>query len=249
MTSKTKNTPTVTHNIYADHKLIAIIPARNEEATVGTVVRRIKEIVGCDVLVVDDASTDRTAQNARESGATVLSLASQLNAWGATQTGFRYAVKRGFQAAVTLDSDGQHLAESAHSLLPYLFDKKADVVIGAFPQRGSQARKIAWSFFRRLTGLSCEDLTSGLRAYNAAAMRMLASPKATILDYQDLGVLLLLRKSGFTIMEVPVIMRQRAAGKSKIFDNWFTVARYMVQTFILCLSKIDLRTEKDEHHD
>lgn len=249
MTPKTRANQPTAPSRYSDHKLIAIIPARNEEATVGAVVRRIKEIIGCDVLVVDDASTDRTAQNAREGGAKVLSLASQLNAWGATQAGFRYALRSGFRTAVTLDSDGQHLAESAHSLLPCLFDKKADVVIGAFPQRGSKARKIAWSFFRLLTGLSYEDLTSGLRAYNVDAMRLLASQRATILDYQDLGVLLLLRKSGFKIMEVPVIMRQRVAGKSKIFDNWFTVAHYMIQTFILCLSKMDFRHEKDEQLD
>jgi hypothetical protein len=222
------------------HKLIAIIPARNEEATVGTVVSMVRKMVGCDVLVVNDASIDNTAQIAKSKGAKVLTLALQLNAWGATQAGFRFALRAGYQTAVTLDSDGQHLAESIHSLLPSLMNNTADVVIGAYPQRGSRARKIAWSFFRFITGLSYEDLTSGLRAYNLKAMELLASPAATILDYQDLGVLLLLRKSGLEIKEIPVIMRQREAGKSKVFDNWFTVARYMIQTFILCLSKMDV---------
>lgn len=226
--------------------LVAIIPARNEQLTVGNIVRQVKREAGCDVVVVDDASTDQTGEQAREAGAIVLPLRFQLNAWGATQAGLRYALKSGYRLAVTLDSDGQHLAESIHSLLPALLEDRADVVIGAFPQRGSRARRMAWSFFRMISGLSFEDLTSGLRGYNHRAMKALASRQATILDYQDLGVLLLLRRSGFRILEVPVVMKERVLGKSKIFDSWFTVFRYMVQTMLLCLSKIDVKRPPPE---
>ena len=226
--------------------LVAIIPARNEEATVGSVVRQVKAEAGCDVIVVDDESADRTGEVAKEAGAIVLPLQFQLNAWGATQAGLRYALKSGYRMAVTLDSDGQHLAESIHSLLPPVLENRADVVIGAFPQRGSMSRRLAWTIFRLLSGLTYEDLTSGLRVYSHEAMNVLASRNATILDYQDLGVLMLLRKSGFRILEVPVVMKERALGKSKIFDSWFTVFRYMVQTMILCLSKIGVRKAPPE---
>lgn len=222
--------------------IVAIIPARNEQATVGQVVSSVKELVGCDVVVVDDASTDDTAKKAREAGAKVLPLTLQLNAWGATQAGLRYALKSGYQIAVTMDSDGQHLAETVPSLFPPINEDRADVVIGSFPQRGSGARKVAWAFFRLLTGLAYEDLTSGLRAYNRSAIFALSLRKATLLDYQDMGVLLMLSRSGFRIIDVPVVMRPRLEGKSKVFDSWFTVFRYMFQTLVLCLSKLDLKS-------
>ena len=231
---------------FEPNELIAIIPARNEQPTVGSVVKQVKAEAGCDVIVVDDDSEDRTGETAREAGAIVLPLRFQLNAWGATQAGLRYALKSGYRIAVTLDSDGQHLAQSIHSLMPPVLENRADVVIGAFPQRGSLARRLAWTIFRLLSGLTYEDLTSGLRVYNHEAMKVLASKKATILDYQDLGVLILLGKSGFRILEVPVVMQQRVTGKSKVFDSWFTVFRYMVQTIILCLSKMDVRKPPPE---
>ena len=115
--------------------------------------------------------------------------------------------------------------------------KQAEVAIGAYPQRGSAARHIAWSFFRTLTGLSYEDLTSGLRVYSHRAIKVLASKDATLLDYQDIGILMLLRKSRMRILEVPVTMEKRQIGKSKIFKSWFTVFWYMLHTFILSLAK------------
>ena len=224
----------------------AIIPARNEEATVGNIVRRVLASSDCDVVVVDDASSDGTAAAARQAGAHVISLYIRLNAWGAMQTGLRYAVKKGYTTAVTLDSDGQHQPESIQYLLSPVKAGKADVVIGSYPARGSRSRKFAWTFFKRLTKLSFHDLTSGFRVYNRPVMEVLASNKATILDYQDLGVLLLLRRLRFRIVELPVFMEQRAAGKSKVFNSWLTVFRYMIQTIILCMSKFELTSYKEE---
>lgn len=217
--------------------LLVIIPARDEAATVGLIVSGLRKTVGCDVVVVDDVSSDRTAEAARMAGATVLPLRLHLNAWGATQAGLRYAVKHDYDIVVTMDSDGQHLVESVFDLVKPIRNGNADVVIGAFPQRGSLARHIAWNFFRKITGLSYTDLTSGLRAYNRKAIELLASPQGTILDHQDLGVLILLRSCGLEIVEVPVIMQPRLAGKSKVFNSWFTVLRYMMQTTVLCMSK------------
>lgn len=217
--------------------LLAVIPAWNEESTVYDVVNRVKKEVGCDVVVVDDGSTDNTAANARKAGAVVLHLVTRLNAWGAMQTGIRYALKHGYRTVVTLDADGQHLPETIPFLLAPFIEQQAEVVIGAFPQRGSTARHFAWSFFRTLTGLNYEDLTSGLRIYSHNAIKLLSSRDATLLDFQDLGVLMLLRKSGLNIVEIPVTMNQRQIGKSKIFQSWFSVFGYMLQSFILCLAK------------
>ena len=96
---------------------IALIPAHNEEATVGAIVSQVRELWDCPVVVIDDCSTDATARTARAAGATVLPLTIQLGAWGAIQTGLRYALRHGYRTAITLDADGQHEPESIGALL------------------------------------------------------------------------------------------------------------------------------------
>ncbi|MCP4702065.1 MAG: glycosyltransferase family 2 protein [Gammaproteobacteria bacterium] len=218
-------------------KSIVVIPARNEIDTVDVVIKEIKACFSGDVLVVDDASTDGTARAARAAGAEVLSLMFSLGAWGAIQAGLRYALKNDYQAAITMDADGQHEAASLSALQAPIAAGEADVVIGAYPKRGSFARRVAWSMFRSLSGLALDDLTSGLRAYNHAAIKLLASPKATLLDYQDMGVLLLLKKANLHICEVPVAMNDRVSGHSRIFSSWLAVGKYMLYTCTLCAAK------------
>ena len=216
--------------------LAVLIPAWNEEATVADVVSKILEIGLYDVIVINDASTDQTADRADAAGAKVINLPVNLGAWGATQTGIRFALKKGYRQVITMDADGQHLSSAIPLLMAPIAAQKADVVIGSCTERGSHARKLAWRFFRGMTGLEIEDLTSGFRAYNLPAMKMLASKKATLLEYQDIGVLLLLMNSGLRIQEMKVPMRLRLSGSSKIFNSWFKVAEYLLLTLILCTS-------------
>ena len=222
-------------------RLIALIPAFNEEATIGAIVAQIRRRWRCPVAVIDDCSTDATARIARQAGATVLPLTLQLGAWGAIQTGLRYALRQGYRIAVTLDADGQHEPDCIGELLEPLATDAADVAIGAFPERASRARRIAWSYFRWLTGLKLEDITSGFRAYNHAAMTVLATQDASLLDYQDVGVLLILRRRGLRTVEVPVSMQARVQGASRVFRSWWIVGQYMVQTSVLCLARIGTR--------
>jgi len=222
---------------HLDHP-IALIPAYNEEATVGIIVGQIRQTWGCPVVVIDDCSPDATARIARMAGAIVLPLALQLGAWGAIQTGLRYALRQGYRTAITLDADGQHKPDHIGELLDPLVANRADVAIGAFPERASRARRIAWLYFRWLTGLKLEDITSGFRAYNHAAMVVLATQEASLLDYQDVGVLLILRRKGLRITEVPVPMQPRAQGASRVFRSWWAVGQYMLQTSVLCLARV-----------
>jgi hypothetical protein len=218
--------------------LLVVVPAFNEAASLGEVLERLHAAVGGPVLVVSDASTDRSAEIARALGAQVIELSQQIGAWGATQTGFRHARRRGYDYVASLDADGQHAPESLPDLIRAQRETGADVVIGTFPERLSPAKRLAWAWFRALTGLGVEDLTSGLRVYGPRALRLLASPEATLLDYQDVGVLLLLRKYGLSVHEVPVTMYPRRNGHSRVFASWLTVARYMAQTTLLCLARI-----------
>lgn len=219
------------------HELIVVIPALNEEANIGAVVRQVRATVGSEVVVIDDASTDGTAGVAREAGANVLRLSLRSGAWGAMRTGICYAFKHGYRVAVTMDADGQHMAESIQSIVAPIESNRADVVIGSCVYRGSLARKFTWAFFRKLTRLGVEDLTSGLRAYNRAAISALASAGTALFDYQDIGVLLYMRGQGLNISEVPVDMRPRISGSSRIFSSWCDVLEYLLVTGVLCLTR------------
>ena len=214
---------------------LVVIPAKNEAITIARVVQNVLNEGFADVLVVDDASDDDTGHVARAAGAVVLRATLPQGAWGAMQTGIRYGVRHNFTSVITLDADGQHRPEEINRLLQAA--KFVDVVIGACPSRGSAARKFAWAFFRRLTGFSLEDLTSGFRLYNARACKLLAGQEATLIDYQDMGVLLLLRSAGMTFAEVEVQMNARESGASRIFYSWWAVARYMLETTVLCIAR------------
>jgi glycosyltransferase involved in cell wall biosynthesis len=218
--------------------IAVLIPAWNEETTVASVVANLKKDIDCDVIVINDASMDGTVAQAERAGAKVLSLPVNLGAWGATQTGIRYALKQGYRQVITMDADGQHDSAFIPDLLAPIQEGTADIVIGSCTDRGSKARKIAWMLFRWITGLDIEDLTSGFRSYDSSAMILLASREATLLEYQDVGVLMLLMQSGLRIREIEVKMQPRQVGSSKVFSSWFKVAEYMTLTMILCSSHI-----------
>lgn len=225
---------------------LAVIPARDEGATVASVVAGVRAALGCPVLVVDDASTDGTAASARAAGADVLMLPIGLGAWGASQTGIRYARKQGFRSVLCLDADGQHLPES----LPMLFEARertgANVIIGTCIERLSLPKRIAWQYLRLLTGLKLRDFTSGLRLYDEHALQILAAPQASLLDYQDVGVLMLLAGKGMRMAETETPMQERTSGHSRVFATWAVVVRYMFNTTILCISRLDLGTRAAE---
>ena len=219
-----------------------MIPARNEAATVADIVCRTLATGLCDVLVVDDCSRDATALLAAEAGAVVLSVPFGLGAWGATQTGMRYAQRNRYHTVVTLDADGQHHPEELPGLISALLRGGANVVIGTYSQRMSQARRLAGRYFRALTRLNVQDFTSGLRAYDRRAIRALASREASLLDYQDMGVLMLLSKKGLTLCEAPTVMSPRRSGASRVFASWLLVARYMLHTTVLCFAQLGVRS-------
>jgi hypothetical protein len=219
---------------------LAVVPARDEVATVAEVVSGVRRALGCRVLVVDDASTDGTAAAARAAGADVLMLPIGLGAWGASQAGIRFAARNGFHGVICLDADGQHQPDSLPALFAAHQRDGANVVIGTCIERLSLPKRIAWQYLRLLTGLRLRDFTSGLRLYDTQAMRMLAAPEASLLDFQDVGVLMLLAKQGLRIVETPTAMQPRIQGRSRVFASWAMVARYMFHTTILCISRLEL---------
>ncbi|EEB79331.1 glycosyl transferase, group 2 family [marine gamma proteobacterium HTCC2148] len=217
-----------------------MIPAFNEGEVISQVISEIREACDFPIFVIDDASTDDTILKAKKAGANIIPLPAQLGAWGAMQTGLRYALRHGYDVVITMDADGQHEASALQDLLRPVSQGVADVSIGACTERGSFMRKFAWILMKKFSGLTLEDITSGLRVYNSKAIRELAGWRATLLDYQDIGVLLLLQSKGIKIADVKVPMQPRLNGKSRVFNSWMMVIYYMCQTLILGLSKRQL---------
>ena len=228
-----------------DHSsILVVIPARDEAATIGQVVSALITAGWQHIFVIDDHSSDGTGDIARRAGATVARPVLPLGAWGGMQLGIRHAHALGFESVITMDADGQHEVQEIAALLAA--GANADVVIGAHVERASRLRQVAWRWFRAIAGFELRDLTSGFRLYNRKAVGILATDEATLLDYQDVGVLLLLRKAGLHFAEVPVSMNIRQVGKSRIFYSWFSVARYMVTTTLLCFARWQVKPTKHE---
>ena len=216
---------------------LILIPARNEEASVAKVIKAAIEHTGCKVLLIDDASTDATSKVAREAGAIVLPLSARLGAWGGLQAGMRYARREGYRFVITMDADGQHEAADLEKLFTPLYREEANVAIGACVSRGSRLRKVAWVLLKWISGLTMEDITSGFRAYDKAAINILSDKEATLLEYQDIGVLALLKRNRLRITEVQVDMCPRTTGHSRVYSSWVMVGYYMLQASILGFSK------------
>lgn len=217
---------------------MAVIPARDEAADIGAVVRRVREI-GLAVIVVDDFSSDETRAEARAAGARVLRLPFHAGSWTAMQTGLRAAVAAGFDWAVTLDGDGQHDPRDIPRLFDHLecSEPVPSVLVASCTKRGNRRRKLAWSVLRLLSGLSVADLTSGFRVYDRSAMEYLADSECTLLEYQDIGVLLHLHRRGMRLEEIPVEMRPRCHGQSRIFSSWRVVGHYLIYSTLLSITR------------
>lgn len=218
-------------------KVAIVIPAMNESGSIKGVLQSLQSAFECTIIVVDDASSDDTAIIAKQQGAVVLPHSVNLGAWRATQTGIRYALKMGINRVITCDADGQHPTSALTKLLKEAPEGN-DCTIGACISRGGAGRHIAWRFFKRLSGVNVSDLTSGLRLYSRSAMQVLASRQATMFEYQDVGVLLMLKKLGMKCSEVDVTMIEREDGISRIFHSWLAVCKYLLYTLILSITKI-----------
>jgi glycosyltransferase involved in cell wall biosynthesis len=225
--------------------IAVLIPAFNEEDVIAHVIEEVRAACELPIFVIDDASTDKTVMRAENSGASIIPLPAQLGAWGAMQTGLRYALRNGFDMVITMDADGQHEAESIQDLIAPVLKGEADVAIGACTDRGSRLRQIAWILMKRTSGLRLEDITSGFRVYNRRSMRILASWRATLLDYQDIGVLLLLQSKGMNIIDIKVPMQPRRNGASRVFHSWLMIVYYMSQTLLLGFSKRSIARSYD----
>ena len=203
---------------------LAIIPALNEAASIGTVIEEIRQFdPGFEIVVIDDASRDATAAVATAHGAHVVELPFNLGIGGAVQTGFRYAVEHGFELAVQVAGDGQHDPGQLRALLAPLLAGEADMVVGSrfageARYRAPFLRRLGIRLFARATSAIVHqpvtDTTSGFRAVNRRGIALFAAEYPH--DYPEVEAIVALVKHRLRLREVPVVMRERAAGRSSI---------------------------------
>ena len=229
-------------------KLLIIVPAYNEEASLPGVIKDLREQAPyADVLVVNDGSVDRTAVCAREQGANLLDLPFNLGIGGAVQSGYLYADRNGYDIAIQFDGDGQHVAGEIIKLVAPIQDGRADLVIGSRFMNfgGYQApffRKIGIGIFSvvlsRILGMTVTDSTSGFRAANRKTIRFFARTYPD--DYPEVESLILLRKRNLNVVEVPVRMRDRTGGQSSItpIRSVYYMIKVLIAIFIDLMKKV-----------
>jgi glycosyltransferase involved in cell wall biosynthesis len=202
---------------------IIIIPAYNEERTIGGVIKGIRNsIQSADIVVINDGSSDRTENAAKDAGAFVINLPFNLGYGAALQTGFKYAVRHGYRYAIQMDGDGQHNPLSLIGLIKEIEKNSADVVIGSRFLGGNNynapfLRKIGMKVFSIITNFITRqkftDPTSGYRAMNESILRFYSNDIYPV-DYPDADVIIMLHQAGFRIREIPVDMNPSLTGKS-----------------------------------
>jgi glycosyltransferase involved in cell wall biosynthesis len=218
---------------------LAVVPAYNEEATVASVVRALHQHAPkYDVLVVDDGSTDLTAERSRAAGAPVVRLPFNLGIGGAVQAGFTYAREHDYDFMAQVDGDGQHdpgqLAKLEHAMAD---DRTLDMVCGSRFLRKKQypapiSRRTGIHIFAfilsRVIGQRVSDPTSGFRLYNRRAIGLFARDYPH--DYPEVEAVLMLHHHRLRMQEVAVRMFARGGGASSI--NSGKSVYYMVKVLL-----------------
>ncbi len=205
-------------------RVAAIVPALNEARSLPRLAESLRaHAPACDVCVVDDGSTDGTADVAASLGWSVLRLPVNLGIGGAVQAGYLWALERGYDVAVQVDGDGQHDPAWLRALLAPIEAGAADVVIGSrFLSDGGfrstlvrRAGILYLSWFLRIRcGARVTDATSGFRAAGRRAIALFARYYPS--DYPEPEAIALAARAGLRVREVPVAMRSREHGASSI---------------------------------
>ncbi|HEX5307678.1 MAG TPA: glycosyltransferase family 2 protein [Solirubrobacteraceae bacterium] len=224
---------------------LAIVPAYNEaEAITETIASIKRQAPGFDAIVVDDGSTDGTAQRAAAAGAAVLRLPFNLGIGGAMQSGYLYAREQGYDVAVQVDGDGQHDARDIHALLERLNgDPDLNMVTGSrFLDaeregfRSSATRRIGIRLFARvvsaITRQRVTDPTSGFRMTDRRGIELFARDYPH--DYPEVEAILLVHSHRLRSCEIPVSMHPRRSGSSKISSTQsvYYMAKVLLAVFV-----------------
>ncbi|SDM17794.1 Glycosyltransferase involved in cell wall bisynthesis [Kandleria vitulina] len=216
-------------------KVLAIIPAYNEEESIENVVKELKEKVPeCDYVVINDCSKDHTREILERNNMNYLDLPVNLGLQGAVQTGYKYAYYEGYDAAVQFDGDGQHLPEYIPALAKEI-ENGYDIVVGSrFVDNAKEmsarmiGSRLITLMIKLTTGKKVNDPTSGMRMLNRKMLKeygfeMNRSPEPDTLAFEI--------KKGAKVKEVQVEMRDRQGGVST-YANIGNSIKYMFKVLM-----------------
>jgi len=223
-----------------ENKIMVLIPTYNEEESIGQVIRGArKSLPQADIVVVDGESSDSTEEIARKSGVIILKVPHSLGIAGGVETGFSFADLRGYDIVVRVDGDGQHNPDQIPRLLEPILNDKADVTIGsryigAGDYKASLPRTLSTKLFSLIISAiirqKITDATSGFQVANYRVIEFLS--RSYFFDYSEVEAIVLLKKAGFRILEIPVAMEKRGQGQSSFT---FVRAFYYIFTGMLLL--------------
>jgi glycosyltransferase involved in cell wall biosynthesis len=233
-------------------KIFVVIPARNEEKTIGNVINRIPKHMSpsiSTVVVIDDGTTDRTASVAEAAGAKVINLGPRRGLAEAFRAGLKEALKKNADFIVTIDADAQYSPEDISRIVAPLLAKKADIVLGSRFAGGiedmSVTKKMGNIFFtwvtRRLAKVPITDAQTGFRAMT----RKVAKSLEITSDYTYTQEMIMNAAfKGFKIIEEPIFFGKRPIGKSRLIPNLYTYATKVTLTIVKCYIRNMLNSKK-----
>ena len=198
-----------------DKKIIVIIPALNEQKTIGQVVQGAK---GCadQVIIVDDASSDKTAMVAGDAGAFVIRHAENKGYDASIDDGFKKGIDMSGDIFATFDADGQHKFEDLKKIISVVENKEADLAIGQRQTTKHFAEKIFAAYTNFKYGI--EDPLCGLKAYSREVYRAVGHFDTI----KSIGTQLMVEAviKGFKIKSVPVYIKERKDNSRFYFNRW-----------------------------
>ena len=216
-----------------------IIPTYNEEGNIGSVIENIRKYSDADIIVIDDGSNDLTSAVAQKSKAFVIRHPFNMGYGVALQTGYKYALENNYDVLLQIDGDGQHNPAHIPELINQVENSNCDVVIGSrfFAQSDYKAGflkslgvKLFGYIIWVITDKRITDPTSGYQCLKKKVFELFTRDTFPY-DYPDANVIIMLHRSGFNVMEIPVEMIPNPDGRS-MHRGIFNISYYIFKMFL-----------------
>lgn len=213
-------------------ELLIIIPAYNEEKNIGDTLDGLEAagiLEWADILVMNDASRDRTEEIVRQKGFPVVTHVFNLGYGSGLQVGYKYAVRKEYEYVIQMDADGQHAVSNVKKIYDRLRTRDGegntpDIVLGSRFVKGSETypispvKKVAYCFFRLLirigTGKRIMDPTTGLQGLSKRAFSYYSRYSNFDDQYPDANMIMQMLLLGYRVEEMPALMFTRHEGVS-----------------------------------
>ena len=221
------------------NKRCIIIPVLNEEKSIGPLVEGIRGYADAEVIVIDDGSHDRTAQNAQKAGALIIRHPFNMGYGVALQTGYKCAAKEGYDYILQMDGDGQHDPRFIKEFFRTMEAEECDVIIGSRflgdnDYKAGILKSAGIKLFRFITrivtGANITDPTSGYQCLSKKVFTVFTSDSFPD-DYPDANIIVVLHRLGFKIKEIAVAMSENPEGRS-MHKGITTVLYYFFKMFL-----------------